>query len=491
MGKAQKFAILNEIEFSDLVSGTKIGFGDYWPSPMLIPKGQSRIGVGEIGVLWIEKGVESGLFRPTAVIVHKEDQKRLFNRFSQLRSDLAPLSTWCHIFTPQIFASMKDADRSAELGAFEAAWTGLVIAEASILAARPVSQLRLPACLATQTYAIARSTALWPEMPISDVLEKFDSIHLLLKETETTGIKIRANLEPLWAVLKHAGGNNISSIRFEYRELLEAAIAITNSRSAESADTEARRLYSIFRSTYDKCDFLLNLDKLTPERRLKEFDSLIERLRDAQADQAQRNCFAFLAGYLATIAAGGAASLSLAEGVADKWPEVLAWAYVIGGIGERITWTSSFDGLGRMVARELSRTFHVNEAPHSDFSIDEARVLVDKQLSNPLVHLRIKQQRVAQAALLPGVTISIALGEQSSQESGIRTTTGSQVSAGSTSGKDVFAVLADALFPYLQARLNQGARGGVDQGYRSVEKRTGKSKSSKRDYSTSRLPLEK
>jgi len=164
-----------------------------------------------------------------------------------------------------------------------------------------------------------------------------------------------------------------------------------------------------------------------------------------------------LAGYLATVAAGGKPSLKLAENHASRWPEITAWAYSIGGIGEQVFWTSGFDGLGRLVARELMRPFSLNEPPSCDFSLEEATALADTQLSDPLVHLRIKQSRIATVAILPGVNVSVLFSESLAQEppkeSGRTDRQTSFDPAGS--GRDAAALIADAIWPHIQPKVRE------------------------------------
>ena len=47
--------------------------------------------------------------------------------------------------------------REAKFGGTLAAWSGLVIAEASLLSGRPLSEIRIAACLASATYAVAKN----------------------------------------------------------------------------------------------------------------------------------------------------------------------------------------------------------------------------------------------------------------------------------------------------------------------------------------------
>ncbi|KUM24510.1 hypothetical protein AU467_29985 [Mesorhizobium loti] len=103
-------------------------------------------------------------------------------------------------------------------------------------------------------------------------------------------------------------------------------------------------------------------------------------------DVRDTNVLCFLAGYIVTIAAGGTPSLGLAEQVSGRWPQVLAWAFLIGSLGERVLWNSGFDGLGRLVAREMLKSFRLDEFPSCDIYLEEGEILVDK---NYRTHLPI------------------------------------------------------------------------------------------------------
>lgn len=173
-------------------------------------------------------------------------------------------------------------------------------------------------------------------------------------------------------------------------------------------------------------------------------------------ESLRRNALLLLAGYLATVAAGGAPSLALAEGVAQRWPEVTAWAYAVGGIGENVVWTSSFDGLGRLVARELMRTLRIDDPPTCDFALDEGAILADSKLADPLVHLRVKA-RIATVALVPGVNIAIPTADAPTQELGRRETPASARQGESFSGNPM-AVLAEAMWPHLRGRVEDRIR---------------------------------
>jgi hypothetical protein len=225
---------------------------------------------------------------------------------------------------------------------------------------------------------------------------------------------------------------------------------------AEEAESLANPLLRIVPEASE----LAVVSKLAPEGRLRFFDFLMQRLRSSEERDGPRRCaLALLAGYTATIAAGGAPSLSLVESSTSRWPEITAWAYVVGGIGERVTWTSSFDGLGRLVSREMMRPLRFDEPPTCDCALDEALLLADPELKDPLVHLRIKQARVATVALMPGVNVAFGIGELVAQE-GVRPESTQREAEAATAGRgghDILAALADAVWPYLRQRVEDWA----------------------------------
>jgi hypothetical protein len=176
-------------------------------------------------------------------------------------------------------------------------------------------------------------------------------------------------------------------------------------------------------------------------------------------DPMRQTGIALLAGYLATVAAGGAPSLSLAEEIAERRPEIIAWAYVVGGIGERMVWTSGFDGLGRLVARELMRPFRCDESPTCDFGFEECNALADTKLADPLVHLKVKQSRVVSVALFPGVNVSIPINELRAKEGPT-----SPRPTEATPKTNPLYFLSDALWPFLRGRVAEVVKSELRSG---------------------------
>lgn len=463
-----------EEAFGEILEGRRVGHSVPWPS---------QTSFRSKGVICRDNQDGHEPLRPFAIVLQPEEFRRFFGRYSQLRSDLSPISAWCHVITPRALERLDSADRSAELNGFEAAWTGLVVAEALMLAERPISQIKIAACFSTHSYAIARAIALWPNISVDEVVERYEHAQGLVRGSTTKHVGLRQNLAPVWDALLAASQSSPISHRSKFSVLAESIRALGFSRR-HSDSNESYRFAEPLEHLVPAAILFRNLAKLSPEQRLQQFDKLILLAGEASENSIEQNAILMLAGYLATVAAGGSASLSLVEASSKRWPQITAWAYVLGSIGEQVVWTSSFDGLGRLVARELLRPFRLSDAPTCDFSLDEAEVLVDPQLSDPFVHLRIKQSRVLTVAVLPGVNISLPLASEVSHEVA-PTGTGHEKATHLIRNQE-FARLANSLWPYLR-ELMQGS--SSEKAQYGNEPRTSKPRNQKRSGTQSKLPL--
>ncbi len=452
------YTLATESELNELLVGKQVGLAFQWPGYGAVQQPSS----GSTGVLSKRESDSNAPIRPVALVVREDEIRRLCGRFAQLRSDLSPLTAWCHLLTPQRFALMESPKREARLGGLEAAWTGLIVAEAQLLSEKSLGTLRFPACLATQSFAICRAKALWPDSSVDEIGKRFEFSNRLFKtesgagRSENRTARVRLSLQPIWASL--CGILQFEEMEFErdLQPIIASLSALRDSR-ARKDKREVEGFVRPLLGTVPEAQVLSHIAELAAEERLKVFDLLVHALNsvDAYKPSLRRNALALLAGYLATVAAGGTPSLTLAENTSLRWPEITAWAYVVGGIGEAIVWTSSFDGLGRFVSRELMRPFRMGEAPTCDLALDEALVLIDPKLSDPLVHLRIKQAKIATVALLPGVNIAIAIGESTGTETKQENVGRGNQDKVTSVGRDFAVAIAEAVWPHLRPRVEE------------------------------------
>lgn len=432
--------------------------------------------VGETGVFIAPARTANEPQRPLALVVRKEDVRRLCGRYAQLRPDLSPLTAWCHLLTPNILSGLDGIANEPTYRGTEAAWSGLVVAETMLLTRLPIASIRMSACLASATYAVGRTKGLWAELALDEILGRFDVANKLCRRRSVSDrnqermLQVRSSFAPMWTCLSTLTSDKMDGGQEDLQPLVMALAALQEARLCR-APNEAGLLVRPLLEVVPEARTLERLEEMVPEARLRVFDDLADAFKHTAKDAfKRRHALALAAGYVATVAAGGATSLSLVEKDADRWPELTGWAYLIGGIGERVTWTSGFDGLGRLVARELQRRLRLDEPPTCDFSLDEAVVLWDTELRDPLVHLKIKQARVLNVALFPGVNIAIPIVDTVAQEGTQRTDGAPKQTIVETGpqGVDhggVLETLAAALWPLLRPLvIKETDRGATSQG---------------------------
>jgi hypothetical protein len=482
------YAMADETELDELLSGQEASGGTRWTQWSRPPRPRA----GSVGVIWQGEGQT---VRPLVLIVNDDEIQRLCGRYAQLHSDLSPLTAWCHLLTPRFFEPLDALVRYPDLGGLQAAWTGLIVAEAVLLAEMPLARIKLSACLATRSFAVARANALWGHLAIEDITARFDNANRLLKgerlaqRAESRSGKIRASLQPIWDALIAVSQGRGSYRSKEMEPIVSALQGLIKARSAKDP-REASQLLRPLLHYAPEAESLEELSGLAPEGRLRVFDELVEALDKPEAapEKLRRNALGLLAGYLATVAAGGSPSLSLVEGHASRWPEITAWAYLTGGLGERVVWTSSFDGLGRLVARELVRPLRLDDPPTCDFAFDEAAVLVDAKLTDPLVHLKVKQARLLTVALLPGVNVSIPISDASVQ-SASKADTDRPARVPEPLPSDPVSALVDAMWPRLRTRLDEYMAGPQRRDYSTQDDENTQRNRGRRRSGQPQLPL--
>ena len=479
------YTVATDRELNDLLEGKEAGSSTVWGKSAL-----QQVTPGLTGVLWMRCGIDKNA-RPLVLVVRQEDQKRLYGRYVALRSDLSPLTAWCHILTPQRFEHLNSLHKTPEYKGLEAAWAGLAIAEARLLTEKPTNDIRISACLATQSFAVARTTALWSDTPPLDVAERCGAARQLVRpfdQEDSRTSRLRDSLVPIWDSLNDLMAQSEGCSTSESQPIVSSLRALMNARLQNDPSEALLFATPLLKKVPELKPFDSLLD-LTSEQRLRLFDRLVEQLwvaSSSEEERLRRLALPMVAGYLATVAAGGKSSLNMAEKLSSEWPEITAWAYTIGGLGEKITWTASFDGLGRLVARELTRPIHLDEPPNYDISLEEASILVDRKLGDPLVHLRIKQARILTVSLLPGVNFLVAVGETRGHgiEEPVSVTKSDWPNEQLSSSKvDPIHVLVEALWPYIRRRFEYMMKDPnlqVESRAQSLNKQKGKAKGKRR-----------
>lgn len=470
MNEAYYFSKLNEAELNEILEGKLKG--KYMPLDM---KGISFSGLPQQDQFYVvSKAVDphSNAVQPVIVITDSDNLTRLFGRMAQLRDYLSPMTSWCHVMTPDLFFGSDDLEITPRHHGWAGAWVGACIAEAFLLVDRPLGELKIAACLATHSFALGRTVGLWPKVSKKEIVIRMDTAKSLFKRESISFRNDQNNflkncLDPIWESL-YLATTASSNGDPRYQLISRSLMALHDSRYNNIEDGISALARNII-NLVPEASFFEDLPNMPSGKRLQLFDKLVNALSllsNSEDVRPQKTALALLAGAVVLVLAGGHPNLSLAESQKKKYPEILIWAYILGGIGEHRLWTSVFDGLGRLVARDILRPFRLNDQPMCDISFDEACVLVDPQLPEPLVHMKLKQSRVVTVSLIPGVNVNISFADLQSPEN--RLLDQSSISNRSETKQQVaqdnnpWSMIAEGIWPYIYEKIkNQNTNASI------------------------------
>jgi hypothetical protein len=146
---------------------------------------------------------------------------------------------------------------------------------------------------------------------------------------------------------------------------------------------------------------------------------------------------------------------------------------VIGGLGATTYWSDAFGGIGRLVARELSRSLDLIDPPTSDISADEFLVI------SGATKFRTALRQIATISLRPGVVIQLSTFDDDRRSRTEEPTRILQPPVNSAREKQEprqIEALAYQIFPFIRALL-------IQSGFEPADKRAG------RKSRTPQLPL--
>jgi hypothetical protein len=391
---------------------------------------------------------ERDSYRPCIVAVDDADRDELFNWATTFHRDLSPITSWCHVLSIREVERLSESTRlEAKLFGIEAAWAGAAIAEAMILSRRSYETISLPSCLATDTFAIARSAALYGSKSVYESQERLTRVRDRLKR----GSEPRPTQVPI-SVLLRLLPDALPTTTSVQQTLIAACRTLLTAE-----DTKREVSSAIFRELASKVarlSNLENLDEVSAEQRVKLLRDIPAWI-SASKDDEERELLCFSAGYIISRIGGAERDLRLAESFDSRYPNVLTWAAVIGGLGVTTYWSDAFGGIGRLVARELSRSLDLIDPPSADIAADE--FLVVNALESGAARLRTALRQVATISLRTGVVVQFGITEEDRRpEESARTIPPPNVTQ-LRERQDArhFENLATQLFPYMLPLLRK------------------------------------
>lgn len=438
------YSIVERDDLADALRGDARFRNNGWPSGRHLPRLRDR----QVILVWADKSS-----KPSALIVTDEDRSELFAWAATFHSDLTPLSSWCQIISSTEFERRPIGEAIApEFFGMEAAWAGIMLAEAMELSGRSYDGLSLNALLATESFAMGRAAGLYgAKTALAAIPERLEKVRRQLRPKEQRDRAATAVMEILIGLMPDAPrsvtGNN--RILLNICAQLLANYESNSERFLERA--ELRELIDVA----PILEPLSILAQMPAEERVRYLRFLQDRILSSPIDD--RPLIAFGAGYVISRIGSAERDLRLADGFADSRAAVLCWATVTGSLGATTYWTDAFAGLGRFAARELVRPMHPLDPPNWDLSFDEVH-LMDERSAKP--KYRTANRSVVAVSLLPGVTMHFGTSEPErstiSRATEARQAPATMLDLTQSQLED----LAESLLPILRSRLQVGQTKG-------------------------------
>lgn len=400
-------------------------------------------------LIWHEQGP-----RPVAIVVsstHARDE--LLAWLVTFHGDLAPLTSWCYLLTYDDFERYhRDGWRYPTLNGLEAAWLGAIIADAMTSSRSELTALSLSVCLSTETFAVARATALYGPKSGLSALEQLDAVKQVLQRRTGSGRAKRLFVTEVLVSLM-PGGILPASRNADLVSAACRALAISHHPISLIPDQIVRQFIGVS-PVFDQLGLI---EKMPAESRVRFLRRIKESSDDAFPGDAE--LYNFVAGYVISRIGGAERDFRLAQDFRDR-EEVLAWAAIVGGLGVETFWTNAFEGLGRLVAKELLRPLSLSEFPDADISLDEIRHLESGDGKLPF---RTSSKNSAIVGLQPGVNVTVALSD--ADRSSIRPISNPQKGSSQPQmaldfNSSQIDSLVERLLPLLERRLNIPTKAG-------------------------------
>lgn len=392
--------------------------------------------------------------RPIAVVVSSAQARdELLAWLVTFHGDLAPLTSWCYLLTSEDFERFhRDGSRYPTLNGLEATWLGAIIADAMSSSGADLSSLSLSICLSTETFAVARATALYGPKNGLNAVEQLEAAKRVLQQRTLSG---RAKRYFVTEVLMSLMPGGISPLS-RNGDLVSAAcrsLAISDHDIPSIPDQIVREFVNVS-PAFDQLGLI---EKMPAESRVRFLRRIKESTNDAFPGDAE--LYNFVAGYVISRIGGAERDFRLAQDFKNR-EEVLAWAAITGGLGVETFWTNAFEGLGRLVAKALLQPLSLSDFPDADISLDEIRHLESNNGRRPF---RTSSKNSAIVGLQPGVNVAVALSD--ADRSTARTMPHIQKELSQPQMSLDFSPaqiegLVERLLPLLERRLNTLAKSG-------------------------------
>lgn len=314
---------------------------------------------------------------PAALVIEERETREFLAYVWTYLPDLRPLTAITRLLDIKSFEASLDLSETPDLGRTRNAWLGLMYAE--VLSGQPsdnASRITQADCLATETFAQARARALGHS---SGVISQIRSRWGQLQSTLTQFKQMHDAVVPeeFWRVLHDLDRSNKYDPLPLFSGLQEALVGTLN--EYQETGRVGADSWSVLTQDRPSARAARVTTDAPREQRVLAFQGVYSEIAQSRARQDGDS---FILAYLASqVSPGSMDHIALLRTAPPELRASYFWYGMLAGLAPASTVHAAYEGLGRRVLRDLTRSESIFERPYVD--VDLVELLMAAESSRP------------------------------------------------------------------------------------------------------------
>lgn len=359
----------------------------------------------EFVLVWDKDPLKTGGL-PFLIIIDEFGKPDFFAAINASPNSIKPISAFCRILTPSEFKTVLNKVTLPNLESIQEGILGLIFCEAIIHGAGnlKLDDLTPSACRRTFSNSLAKAIASgYDNQTLSVISENW--LEALKFSDFSDG---RSALEDVVASLRNIGfvANNLNN-KNVHGIIDEFCTNLLNGHK----DNLEKTWYYLTNSIQDMPS-IREFSEATREKRVDYFNYIVNKLLGFKVFPEHAD---FIIAFLATqISPGTLNHMTLLLPSVEKESSILLWYGFLAGLQSTNAFRKYKEGLGERLLRDLLKFESLEEAPNSDISLNELKVL--SRIESYSQSIKTGYPNLIQVEIYPLISSLFRLGNRSSKQ---------------------------------------------------------------------------
>lgn len=355
---------------------------------------------------------------PHFLVLPNSDFKEFYAWVNTYCPFVTPLSQWCRVVPQNDLPRVGTLEISPSYGNTITAWAGAIVGEAflNVGSCAKLAEISVGALQACWTYVAAKTFGLWGTGQIGlESVERYGAARKILGAGREGNHFDYIEIWKVLEILSIGASSKVTDVSPEVELTIHACNDIQENGFV------SREIVSQIVKELDWSKKLVDFEHIGAEQRVRLFDTAISNLFDHEkkSPASFRTLKEFTVSYFAARIGGSASNhLLLLEKFLGAFPMLGVWYGIVSGLYRPEVWGSEFDGLGRLVEKELNYPLRFDDPPRCDISFDELRTLAGPNSEISSLGFRGATKKTLNVEVALGVNGMVRLPETTQDDGG-------------------------------------------------------------------------